>query len=257
MYRLDMFLVCKGFFSSRERAKQAIIQGQVFVDGKVAKPSSKVSGNEKITLGNVLQYVSRGALKLEKAQSVFGIDFNDRVVLDIGSSTGGFTEIALLNGAKKVISVDVGKDQLNERLRNDDRVSVQEETDIRFIEKEKIIDANLIVSDVSFISLRNIFPKIIDDFGTKIECVLLFKPQFECGKALATKFCGVIRDKKVHEELLNSFVNYLENLGFVLSGLDYSPITGKSGNIEYLIHLNGGRKQYNIKKTIETAFNNM
>lgn len=257
MYRLDMFLVSKGYFPSRERAKQAINDGEVFVNRKQAKPSLKISGNEEITMGNVLQYVSRGALKLEKAKEVFNINFNDRVVLDIGSSTGGFTEVALLSGARKVISVDVGKNQLHDRLRKNEKVSVFEETDIRFIDSNIVKEADLIVSDVSFISLRNIFPKIIEDFGTKVECVLLFKPQFECGKVIATKFCGVIRDKKVHEQLLSSFAEYLENLGFVISGLDYSPITGKSGNIEYLLHLNGGKKKYNIKKTIDCAFENM
>lgn len=257
MFRLDMYLVSKGYFSSRERAKQAILAQEVFVNGKVAKPSLKIAGDEEIKIGNVLKYVSRGALKLEKAKEVFNIDFNDRIVLDIGSSTGGFTEVALLSGAKKVIAIDVGKDQLHERLRTNEKVSLHEETDFRFAAREIISEADLIVSDVSFISLKNIIPKIIDDLGTKVEAVLLFKPQFECGRALATRFCGVIRDKKVHEELLKSFIQYLESLHFEITGLDYSPITGKSGNIEYLIHLNRGKKNYNIKKVIDKAFENM
>ena len=257
MFRLDMYLVSKGYFTSRERAKQAILAGEVFINGKIAKPALKISGNEEIKIGNILKYVSRGALKLEKAKDVFNIDFNNRIVLDIGSSTGGFTEVALLNGAKKVIAVDVGKDQLHESLRANEKVYLKEETDFRFIEREIIADADLIVSDVSFISLRNIIPKIIDVFGTKVEAMLLFKPQFECGRALATKFCGVIRDKKVHEDLLKSFIQYLESLNFVITGLNYSPIAGKSGNIEYLLHLNNGKKNYNIKKVIDKAFENM
>ena len=257
MYRLDMFLVVKGYFPSRERAKNAISEGKVFVDGKVAKPSLKVSGEEDIQVSEEYQYVSRGALKLEKAGEIFHVDFKDRTVLDIGSSTGGFTEVSLLLGAKKVIAVDVGNDQLHERLRRDDRVFVYENQDFRFIESEKIKDTNLIVSDVSFISLRNIFPKIIEEFGRKIECILLFKPQFECGKQIAKKYAGVIRNKEIHLSLLQSFEEYLNNLGFKISELSYSPITGKTGNIEYLIHLNGKKGSYNIKKTINDAFENL
>lgn len=254
MNRLDSFLVEKGYFSSRERAKDAILNGEVFVNKKPAKPSLKVEGNEKIEIGQVLPYVSRGALKLEKAIKEFGIALTGKVVLDIGSSTGGFTEICLGFGASKVVAVDVGNNQMHEKLKSDSRVALYENTDFRFIESEKLKGVNFIVSDVSFISLKNIFPKIIKEFGTQIEGVFLFKPQFECGPKLAKKFKGVIKDKNVHYELLDDFCKYLKTLGFKIENLSYSPIAGKSGNIEYLVHIGKNEGKIDIKKTIETAF---
>ena len=259
-YRLDQFLVMKGIQESRERAKRAILAGQVFVDGKkITSPSEKIIGQEKITLGeDVLKYVSRGALKLVKATDVFQIDFSDKTVLDIGSSTGGFTEVALENGAKKVISVDVGKDLLHKKLRENKKIQLYENSDFRFIESEKISEANLIVTDVSFISLRLIFPKILEEFGKDVECVVLFKPQFECGEALAKQYNGVIRNSKIHKKLLSDFAEYISKLGFEITGFDYSPITGKEGNIEYLFHLNGDKKQkFNIEKAVDCAFTNL
>lgn len=257
MERLDLYLFKSGKFVSRERAKDAILDGQVFVDGKIAKPSQKVCGDEEIKIGETLKYVSRGALKLEKAIKEFNLDLNGKTVLDIGSSTGGFTEVAILNGAKKVFAVDVGSNQLDEKLRKDKRVVAFENTDFRTIKKEKIEEANFIVSDVSFISLKNIFPKILEVFGSKIECMVLFKPQFECGKELAKKFQGVILDKKVHLNLLTDFVEYIKIYGFMVSEISYSPIKGKSGNIEYLLHLNGSKSNFNIQKTVTEAFDKL
>ena len=215
-YRLDQFIVMKGLQESRERAKRAILDGQVFVDGKIVKtPSAKITGEEKINFGeNVLKYVSRGALKLVKAKDVFDMDFKDRIVLDIGSSTGGFTEVALENGAKEVVAVDVGTNVMHERLRKDKRIRLYENSDFRFIESEKIEKADLIVTDVSFISLRMIIPKILETFGKGIEMVLLFKPQFECGETLAKKYNGVIRSSKIQKELLNEFVYYITSFKF-------------------------------------------
>ena len=203
-YRLDQFIVMKGLQESRERAKRAILSGQVFVNGKIVNsPAAKIYGDEEITFGeNVLKYVSRGALKLAKAKDVFDVDFQNKIVLDIGSSTGGFTEVSLENGAEKVIALDVGTNILHQRLRDNDKVVVMENTDFRFVESEKIQEANLIVTDVSFISLKMIFPKIIEVFGKGIEVVALFKPQFECGETLAKKYNGVIRNSKIHKELL-------------------------------------------------------
>ena len=259
-YRLDQFLVMKGLQESRERAKRAILAGQVFVDGKVvSSPSQKISGEEKITFGkDILKYVSRGALKLVKAKDVFDVDFRDKIVLDIGSSTGGFTEVSLESGAKKVIAVDVGTNLLHEKLRKDERISLYENSDFRLIESEKVKEANLIVTDVSFISLRLIFPKILEIFGKNIECVILFKPQFECGDTLAQQYNGVIRNSKIHKKLLNDFVDYLSHFGFEITGFEYSPITGKEGNIEYLFHLNGKKKnKFNIDKIVDSAFINI
>lgn len=160
--RLDQFLVSSGLQESRERAKQAIVQGQVFVNGKaITSPSQKVTGDEKITFGdNILKYVSRGALKLKKALDVFDVDMKNRYVLDIGSSTGGFTEVSLEHGASNVIALDVGTDILHHKLRDNNKITIMENTDFRTVEPNKISMANIIVTDVSFISLKHIFPKI-------------------------------------------------------------------------------------------------
>ena len=256
--RLDQFLVSSGLQESRERAKQAIVQGQVFVNGKViTSPSQKVIGDEKITFSdNILTYVSRGALKLKKAIEVFDVDVKDRFVLDIGSSTGGFTEVSLEHGAKTVIALDVGTNILHSKLRSNPNIIVMENTDFRTVEPNKISMANLIVTDVSFISLKHIFPKIKQVFGN-IEIVALFKPQFECGEVLARKYKGVIKDKAIHKSLLNDFVYYIHELGYQLTDINYSPITGKEGNIEYLLHINGkNRKQHNISDIVNSAFEN-
>lgn len=255
--RLDQFLVNNGLQESRERAKQAIISNQVFVNGKmINSPAHKVDGTETITFGeDVLTYVSRGALKLKKAIEVFDVDFLDRYVLDIGSSTGGFTEVSLEAKAQHVIALDVGTNILHPRLRNNPQITVMENTDFRTVNANDIRNANLIVTDVSFISLRHIFPKIKQVFGN-IEIIALFKPQFECGEAIAKKYKGVIKDKSIHKALLNDFVYYIHELGFQLSNIDFSPIKGKEGNVEYLLHINGNSKHtINISEVVEKAFN--
>ena len=255
--RLDQFLVSSGLQESRERAKQAIVSNQVLVNGKIINsPSHKVDGSETITFGeDILTYVSRGALKLKKAIEVFDVDFTDRYVLDIGSSTGGFTEVSLEAKAQHVIALDVGTNILHPRLRENHNITVMENTDFRVVEASKINRANLIVTDVSFISLKHIFPKIKQVFGN-IEIIALFKPQFECGEAIAKKYKGVIKDKSVHKALLNDFVYYIHELGYQLTNIDYSPIKGKEGNIEYLLHINGNsKKTINISNTVEMAFN--
>ena len=254
--RLDQFLVSSGLQNSRERAKQAIIQNQVFVNGSVVNsPSFKVDGSETISFGDdILTYVSRGALKLKKAIDVFNIDFTDRYVLDIGSSTGGFTEVSLEANASHVIALDVGTNILHQKLRNNPKITVMENTDFRNVENEKIKSADIIVTDVSFISLKHIFPKIKQVFGN-IEIIALFKPQFECGETIAKKYKGVIKDKSIHKALLNEFVYYIHELGYILSDIDFSPIKGKEGNIEYLLHINGKTKKHiNINEVVETAF---
>lgn len=254
--RLDVYLVNSGLQDSRERAKQAILSKQVFVNGKVVdSPAHKVDGSEKITFGeDILTYVSRGALKLKKAIEVFDVDFKNRYVLDIGSSTGGFTEVSLEAGASHVIALDVGTNILHSKLRDNPNITIMENTDFREVESEKINKANLIVTDVSFISLKHIFPKIKQVFKN-IEIIALFKPQFECGEAVAKKFKGVIKDKSIHKSLLNDFVYYIHELGYHLSDLDYSPITGKEGNIEYLLHINStSKKRINISEIVDNAF---
>ncbi len=200
-------------------------------------------------------YVSRGAYKLLGAIEKFGIDLNGKVVLDIGASTGGFSEVCLENGAKKVYALDVGKSQLDKKLKLDKRVVDIENTDFREVSKEVFQDVDFITGDLSFISLRHIFPKIVEIFGASKEICMLFKPQFECGKEFAKKFKGVVLDKKLHKNLLEEFCLYLKGLGFKISGLCYSSIQGKEGNIEYLFYLNGEQNfDGNVSKVVDEAF---
>lgn len=255
LYRLDKFLVMKGYFPSREKAQTAIKDGNVFVDGKARDCAFALTGEEQIEVKNVSRYVSRGAYKLLGAKSEFNLDFNDRVVLDIGASTGGFTQVALESGAKKVYAVDVGTNQLSDQLKNDDRVVDLSQTDFRIAPKFE--DVDFIVSDLSFISLRYVIPKIVEQYKG-IEMVLLFKPQFECGVAIAKRGGGVVRDSKLHTHLLEDFINYLTFFNFKVSNITHSPITGKTGNIEYLLHLNGKtNKKVNTKKVVQTAFSKL
>lgn len=256
--RLDIFLVEKRLFPSREKAKNAISSGRIFVNGKICdKVSTKVQENDKIEVKEGDTFVSRGAYKLLKAKEAFGIDFSDKIVLDIGASTGGFTQVALLSGAKKVYSLDVGKGELDQSLIENPKVVNLEDTDFRDVDKNLVCDAEIVVGDISFISLRHIFPKISEIFGAKVQIYMLFKPQFECGKELAKKFKGVIKDKKVHISLLREFILYLKGFGYEVCDLTYSSIKGKAGNIEYLFAINGKKKTFDISKVVEEAFNKL
>ena len=253
--RLDVFLVNKKYFSSREKAQNAIANGAVFVNGKVCnKASSKISENDKIEVKEGDGFVSRGAYKLLKAKETFKIDFFDKIVLDIGASTGGFTQVALENGAKKVYALDVGSGELDKSLLADDRVVNLENTDFRQATVDLIGDAEIVIGDISFISLRHIFPKIIEILGQNVQIFMLFKPQFECGKEIAKKFKGVVADKKIHISLLRGFVLYLKGIGFEVCDLTFSPVKGKAGNIEYLFAINGNKKTFDVSKVVEEAF---
>jgi 23S rRNA (cytidine1920-2'-O)/16S rRNA (cytidine1409-2'-O)-methyltransferase len=253
--RIDSFLVKTNKFTSREKAQSAISSGQVFVNGKVCqKVSTKIDEGDKIEIKEGDVFVSRGAYKLLKAKEAFGIDFYDKIVLDIGASTGGFSQVALLSGAKKVYSLDVGKGELDESLAQNPKIVNLENTDFREVDQKLISDAEIVVGDISFISLRHIFPKIKEFFGQKAEIYMLFKPQFECGKELAKRFKGVIKDKKVHISVLRDFVLYLKGLGYEVCDLTYSSIKGKAGNIEYLFAINGNKKTFDISKVVEEAF---
>ncbi len=256
MERLDIALVKLGYFSSREKAQECIKKGEIYVNGKaVKKPSFLVSEGDKVENNCKEEYVSRGAYKLKGADEKFKLDFVDKVVLDIGASTGGFTQYALLKGAKKVYSVDVGRGELSPVLQVDGRVTNIEGQDFRTLDKNICPDVNMIIGDVSFISLKHIFPKIVEMYGEKIEVVMLFKPQFECGKEAAKKYKGVVLDKKLHIKLLEDFLVYLTTFGFKVCGLTVSSIRGKEGNIEYLFHLNGANcQEINIEKIVNTAF---
>ncbi|MBO4783006.1 MAG: TlyA family RNA methyltransferase [Lachnospiraceae bacterium] len=236
--RLDIYLVDHLSIKSRSKAQELIRGGYVTVNGKKAsKTGLFVSEKDdiKIIENDVLKYVSRGGLKLEKAINEFGLDLSGVSVLDIGSSTGGFTDCALKHGAKKVVAVDVGTDIMDAGLRTEPRVELHENTDIRDfdIDEAGYSDISLCVCDASFISL----PIALSKLGLsnkEFKLVTLIKPQFECGQKTAAKYKGVITDRQVHKDVLTRVLNDLKGLGFSLQKLTYSPITGGDGNIEYL-----------------------
>ena len=236
--RIDVLLVEQGFFESREKAKRSIMAGLVFVDNqKCDKAGTEVKTDAKIEVkGNPIPYVSRGGLKLEKAMKNFDITLQDKVCMDIGTSTGGFTDCMLQNGARKVFSIDVGYGQLAWKLRQDERVVCMERTNIRYVTPEDIGEKLDFASiDVSFISLRTIMPAVKELLKDNGCVVALIKPQFEAGKDKVGKK-GVVRDKAVHKEVVTNIVNFLIDNEFTVLGLSFSPIKGPEGNREYLVY---------------------
>lgn len=235
--RADLWLVENGYFESREKAKRSIMAGIVFANTEIIhKASDLILPNATIEIkGNIMPYVSRGGLKLEKAIRSWDLDFQDAVVLDIGASTGGFTDCALQHGAKQVIAVDVGTNQLAWTLRNDDRVTVYEKTNFRYFTNDYLngLQPNYVVIDVSFISLTRIFEVLKQLLTVDASVVALIKPQFEAGKDLVGKK-GVIKDSKIHLHVLKKVISQLEACGFSLHNLDFSPIVGGEGNIEFI-----------------------
>ena len=235
--RLDVLLVQKGLAESREKAKTMIMEGNVFVDGqREDKAGTNFDTEAEIEVrGNTLKYVSRGGLKLEKAMKEFDISLEGMVCMDIGASTGGFTDCMLQNGAVKVYSVDVGYGQFAWKLRNDPRVVCMEKTNIRYVTPEDIADVLDFASvDVSFISLTKVLVparELLRDGG---RMVCLIKPQFEAGREKVGKK-GVVRDPKVHEEVIHKVIDFALENGFSVHNLSYSPIKGPEGNIEYLV----------------------
>ncbi|MBR1571596.1 MAG: TlyA family RNA methyltransferase [Lachnospiraceae bacterium] len=244
--RLDVLLVNRGLAPSREKAKTMIMEGNVFVDGqREDKPGTGFNTEVDIEVrGNTLKYVSRGGLKLEKAMSHFDITLEDKICMDIGASTGGFTDCMLQNGASKVYSVDVGYGQFAWKLRQDPRVVCMEKTNIRYVTPEDIDDKLDFASvDVSFISLTKILQPAYELLNDGGEMVCLIKPQFEAGREKVGKK-GVVRDPAVHREVINKVIDFALENKFNVLNLEYSPIKGPEGNIEYLVH---------IKKTNETG----
>ncbi|OWA37041.1 TlyA family rRNA (cytidine-2'-O)-methyltransferase [Saccharibacillus sp. O16] len=238
--RIDVLLVEQAYYESREKAKAAIMAGLVFADNeRIEKPGMKVWRKASLHVkGAVHPYVSRGGLKLEKALKTFGIDMNNRVMLDIGSSTGGFTDCALQNGASYVYAIDVGYNQLDWSLRNDERVCVMERTNFRYMTPEELTgpQPDFASIDVSFISLRLILPPLLQLLRRPAEVAALIKPQFEAGREKVGK-SGVVRDRKVHEDVLHEVLSFANALGFRIGGLTFSPITGGEGNVEFLAYL--------------------
>ena len=240
--RLDQLLVDKGLAQSRERAKITIMEGSVFVDGqRVDKPGTAVDPEKSVEVrGEQLAWVSRGGKKLEKALKVFPVDPAGCLCIDCGASTGGFTDVLLQNGAKKVYAVDVGYGQLAWKLRTDERVVNLERTNLRYVTRELIPETlDLAVMDVSFISIRLVLPAVRELLKPDGEVICLIKPQFEAGREHVGKK-GVVRDSAVHLAVLESFVAFFPEAGFTLMGLDFSPIRGPEGNIEYLAWLKKG-----------------
>lgn len=237
--RLDILLVKRGLAESREKAKAVIMSGIVYVDGqKEDKAGQTFADTANIEVrGNTLKYVSRGGLKLEKAMECFDVSVKDKVCMDIGASSGGFTDCMLQNGAKKVYAVDVGHGQLAWKLRNDTRVVVMEKTNIRYVKPEDIGESIDFASiDVSFISLSKVLPAAYNLLGERGEIVALIKPQFEAGREKVGKK-GVVREKSTHIEVIQNCFAYAKENGFFVRELEFSPVKGPEGNIEYLYHL--------------------
>lgn len=240
--RLDVLLTERGLQESRQRAQAVIMSGEVFVNGqRVDKPGTAVAEDAQIEVrGGTLAYVSRGGLKLEKAMAAFPIDLNGAVCADIGASTGGFTDCLLQNGASQVVAVDVGHDQLAQPLRDDPRVVSLEGTDARDLTCEQAGGPFAVaVTDVSFISLGKVLPAMVGLLAEGGVALCLIKPQFEAGPEHVGKR-GVVKDPRVHREVIARVLAQAEGVGLDVRGLDFSPITGPQGNIEYLLYARKG-----------------
>ncbi len=236
--RLDTELVSRGLAQSRERAKAYIMSGVVYVNNqKALKPGDEIKPTDNIEVrGETLKYVSRGGLKLEKAMREFSIELSGKTCMDVGASTGGFTDCMLQNGAVKVYSVDVGYGQLDWKLRQDERVVNLERTNIRYVTREQIPDAIDFSSvDVSFISLTLVLPVVRELLSDNGRVMCLIKPQFEAGKGKVGKK-GVVREPEIHYEVIDKILGFMAEHGFNVLALDYSPIRGPEGNIEYLAY---------------------
>ena len=244
--RLDVILCKQGLCESREKAKSLIMTGNVFVNGQREDKAGTTFAEDKITIeikGNTLKYVSRGGLKLEKAMESFALTLEGSVCMDIGASTGGFTDCMLQNGATKVYAIDVGHGQLAWKLRNDSRVVCMEKTNFRYVTKEQIPEEIDFASvDVSFISLSKILPAAYPLLKEKGQMVCLIKPQFEAGKEKVGKK-GVVREASVHREVIENVFGFARENHMQIRALDFSPVRGPEGNIEYLIWLEKGEME--------------
>ena len=261
--RLDVLLVKRNLAESREKAKAIIMSGNVFVEGqREDKAGTTFSDEVQIEIkGHTMPDVSRGGLKLEKAIANFDVDLEGKVCTDVGSSTGGFTDCMLQNGARKVFAIDVGRGQLAWKLRQDDRVVCMEKTNIRYVTPEDLgeeIDFSSI--DVSFISLTKVLEPIRNYLKPDGEIVALIKPQFEAGREKVGKK-GVVREKSTHHEVIKLVTSYAASIGFQILGIEFSPIKGPEGNIEYLVHLKKSEAGSNLPdmegalyQVVEAAF---
>ena len=264
--RLDVLLVKRNLASSREKAKAIIMSGNVFVDGQ-REDKAGTSFSEEVQIevrGHALPYVSRGGLKLEKAMKNFDVSMEGKVCTDVGSSTGGFTDCMLQNGAVKVFAIDVGHGQLDWKLRQDERVVCMEKTNIRYVQPEDLgepIDFSSI--DVSFISLTKVLLPIRNYLKENGEIVALIKPQFEAGREKVGQK-GVVKEKSTHIEVIEKVTDYAVSIGFEVAALEFSPIKGPEGNIEYLVHLKKRPEEearivesVDIRGTVDVAFDTL
>lgn len=260
--RADVLLFEKGLVDSREKGKRVIMEGSVYIGTRrIDKPGEYIDEDEDIIVKtNPIIYVSRGGLKLEKAIKSFDLNLTDAIAMDIGASTGGFTDCMLKNNAKKVFAVDVGYGQLDWKLRNDPRVLVMERTNIRNVTKDNIGEKiDFISIDVSFISLTLVLPVAKDLLSEEGEIVALVKPQFEAGKDKVGKK-GIVKDKKTHFEVIKKIAEFSKEIGLIANSLTFSPITGTTGNIEFLIYLKNDGNCIDddfILRTIEDAHNTL
>ena len=257
--RIDKEIVNRKLVASRSKVQELISNGFVECNGKIIKkPSFQVNESDEIKIleNETLKYVSRGGLKLEKAINKFKIDMNNKVIMDIGSSTGGFTDCALQHGAKKVIAIDVGTDVMDKSLRLDNRIELHEKTNIKNLEHKYFENIDIITTDVSFISIKKIIDKIYQE-QIKVDLICLIKPQFECGKELADKYKGIILNKSIHISIIKDIINYFKQKDFYIKELDSSQIRGGDGNIEYVSYFSNKDndiKSINIEEIVKKAF---
>jgi 23S rRNA (cytidine1920-2'-O)/16S rRNA (cytidine1409-2'-O)-methyltransferase len=256
MTRIDIELVNRGFFESRSKAQNEIKKGIIYCNNKnVTKCSFEVNDEDKIEIkGSTLKYVSRGGLKLEKAIKEFNISLNGKIMIDIGSSTGGFSDCALQNGINKIYAIDVGTDQFNKSLLKNNKINLYEQTDFRKINNNIIKDANIATIDVSFISVTKLTNKL-GQLNNLEEIICLIKPQFECGIEIANKYKGIPLNKEVHKDVINKVIESFKMINFNLKELTNSPIKGGDGNIEYLAYFTRKESQnLSINSKINKAF---
>lgn len=256
--RLDELLAERGIFPSQSRSKAEILEGNVMVNGAIVRKAGKfIDEKAEILIKKRSPYVSRGAYKLLKALDEFKIDLSEKVCCDFGASTGGFTQVMLERGAKKIYSVDVGYGQFAWKLRNDPRVIVKERTNVRFLTPEKFDELpDFISCDLSFISLRLVLPVVKKLLSDKGETICLVKPQFEAGRERIKK--GVVRSKEVHLDVLENILQFAKEIGFSIGGLTYSPLKGPAGNIEFLAFLNFEHESnFDARSVVNSAWENL
>lgn len=259
MNRIDKELVKRSLVPSRAKAQELIESSLVMCNNKVVnKCNYNVDDSTKITIldNNKLKYVSRGGLKLESAIDKINIDLTDLKIMDIGSSTGGFCDCALKHGASNIIAIDVGTNVMHEFLRNNPKIDLHEQTNFKDLEHKFFEDIDIITCDVSFISLKKIIDKISKE-NIKIDMICLIKPQFECGREIATKYKGIILNKEIHINIINDLVSYFNSLGFFIKNLTCSPISGGDGNIEYLAFItnkDSKNSDINYNEIVKKAF---